>query len=90
MKVRLDEGVSTIEFKLTHLIKQKADLVEKILKVRYKTDLEKLDHKTIIYMRERLEGTLKYERTIMSEMDPYFNFQIKIQTQLSEIKTGKE
>lgn len=53
-------------------------MVDKILKNKYKNDLEKLDHKTIIYMRERLEGTLKYERTIMSEMDPYFEFQVKI------------
>ena len=47
---------------------------------------ENLDHNSLKYMLERLQGQQGYEIAMIRELDPYFNFQTKIYGTLENIR----
>lgn len=64
-------------------------MIEDLEKSKYKADSENLDRKTLIHMLDRIRGQQEYETAVMRELDPYFQFQAKIQSKIGHIHNDK-
>ena len=89
-RVNLDEGIAGNDYKPTKFLEKKAYLIEQLEKADYKQATEKLGYRSLKYMLERLQGQQGYEIAMIRELDPYFNFQTKINSTLGNISQGKD
>lgn len=72
------------------MLARKLYLINELEESKYNADRENLDHNSYKFMLDRLRGQKEYELVILRELDPYFQFQDKIQTKLVNIKEDKE
>ena len=74
MKVNLDQGISSSMYQPSKLLERKQKLKDLLIESQNKKNHEELDHNSLKFMLERLQGQQGYETSMLRELDPYFNF----------------